>query len=167
MTYTTQAIVLKKIPTGEADTTVILYTHDFGKLRAHAQGVKKEGAKLKGHVEPLSLCLVQFVIGAVGARLTYAQMLEYLSETKQNFDAYAVSRYMIECIDHHCLPGQKDERIWELLLSSLLLVEKGDNVSLSTLLYSFEQDFLHCLGYGATGDMRSLGIPLARPFGMV
>lgn len=167
MTYTTQGIVLKKISVGETDAVVVLYTYDFGKLRTYAQGVNKESAKLKGHVEPLSLCLVQFVIGAYGERLTYAQMLEHLPKTKQNFDTYAVSRYMTELIDCHCMHGQKDERIWKLLLGGLLSVEKGDNNSLLMFLNSFEQDLVHCLGYGTTDGIRSLGISLARPFGIV
>ena len=167
MTYTTQAIVLKKIPAGEADAIVILYTRDFGKVRARAQGVFKEHAKLKGHVEPISLASVQFLLGTYGQRLIYSLMLEHFAETKRNFDAYSASRYMVELVDHHCLLEQKDERMWELLLSNLLLVEKSSIPSLPEIVSSFEQEFLHSLGYGTSSDMRSLGIPLARPYRVV
>lgn len=167
MTYTTQAIVLKKISASEADAVVVLYTHDFGKLRAYAQGVKKENAKLKGHIEPLSLNAVQFVMGAAGERLTYAQMLQSWPSIRNDFDQYGAAIYMIELIDRHCLIGQPDSAIWELLLSSLLELEQQSNSKIHAAIETFEHDLLACLGYAGTQDMRTLGIPLARPFTMV
>ena len=52
--YTTEGIILKKIDVGEANALFTIYTKDYGKIRAVAQGVKKEGAKLQGHLEPLA-----------------------------------------------------------------------------------------------------------------
>ena len=158
MTYTTQAIVLKKIPIGEADALVVLYTRDFGKLRVHAQGVKREAAKLKGHIESLSLNSVQFVLGSSGERLTYAQMLQPWPLIRNDFDRYAIAHYILEIVDKHCFPGEQDNAIWELLVSNLALLEQCRIDDLHSAMQSFEQDFLCCLGYGKSKNIGLLEI---------
>jgi len=167
MTYTTQAIVLKKISAGEADAVVVLYTHDFGKIRTYAQGVKKESAKLKGHIEPFSLSAVQFVLGVAGERLTYAQMMQSWPSIRNDFDRYGAAVYIVELIDRHCLVSQPDVAIWELLLGSLIELEQLSSSASHLFMEKFERDFLACLGYAGTQDMRALGTALARPFTMV
>lgn len=153
MTYTTQAIVLKKIPAGEADAVVILYTRDFGKLHAYAQGVKKEAAKLKGHIEPFCVSMVQFVIGVGGERLTYAQMVQSWPMLRNDFDKYVVAHRFVELIDKNCLEGEKDEQLWQLLFGHLLLVEKSDASAHADIMHAFEKELTACLGYGDSTDI--------------
>lgn len=167
MTYTTQAIVLKKIPAGEADAIAMLYTRDFGKLRVYVQGVKKESAKLKGHIESLSLVSVQFVIGTSGERLTYAQMLEPWRSIRSDFNRCAVAFYMAELVDKHCLVSQPDARIWELLMGSFVELDRMEMLVCNEFMDRFEREFLISLGYEAHTDMRILGPALARPSVMV
>lgn len=165
--YTTQAIVLKKIPAGEADAIVLLYTRDFGKLRAYAQGVKKESAKLKGHIESLSLISVQFVTGVSGERLTYAQMLEPWPSVRGDFNRCAAALYIAELVDRHCLVSQPDAGIWELLMGSFVELDRKEMPACNEIMELFEREFLVSLGYGAHADMRTLGPALARPSVMV
>ncbi len=160
MTYTTQGIVLKKIPAGEADAIAVLYTRDFGKIRAFVQGVKKESAKLKGHIEPFSLSYVQFVIGNTGERLTYAQMLQSWPVIRDDFDRLAKAFYMTELIDRHCLVSEPDNDIWELLLVSLAALNQ-EGRSACEVIKSFEHDLLECLGYAGEKDMSVLGPGIA------
>ena len=167
MTYTTQAIVLKNIPAGEADAFAVLYTRDFGKLRAFAQGVKKESAKLKGHVGPLSLSWVQFVVGASGERLTYAQMMQSWPCIRNDFERYGEAHYLLELVDRHCLAGERDNTIWELLVGNLAFIERCDAAEIREGAELFERDFLRGLGYGESRDMSILGPSLARPSPLV
>ena len=158
MTYTTQAIVLKKIPAGEADVVAILYTRDFGKLRAFAQGVKKESAKLKGHIEPLSLISIQFVMGTAGERLTYAQMMQSWPAIRNDFERYGAAACILEHIDRHCMDGEKDNGIWELLVANLAFIEQCEITDVHSAVSFFERDFLRALGYGEAQDMSVLGV---------
>lgn len=70
----TRALILKKEDWREADWLVTAFTEDFGKLRLLAQGARKHGAKLQGHLEPGSLAAISFVSGRNGYRLTTARM---------------------------------------------------------------------------------------------
>lgn len=157
MTYSTQGIVLKKIASGEADAMVVIYTRDFGKLYCRAQGVKKENAKLKGHIESLSLSAIQFVWGGLGERLTYAQLLQSWPRIRSEFDRFAAALSMAELVDRHCLASQPDISIWELLFTSLAALNHESAPNVSSVVNEFEKDFLRALGYNGAKDMSILG----------
>ena len=72
----TKALILKREEWGEADWFVSALSEDFGRIRLLAQGSRKHGAKLQGHLEPGSCSDISFVVGRNGYRLTTARLLE-------------------------------------------------------------------------------------------
>lgn len=164
--YTTDAIVLMRQDAGEADLFSVLYTREFGKIRVRAQGVRKENAKLKGHLEPLSLSRVSFVLGRQGERLTHAALLEHWPRIRQDLGKLAAAWYFAALVDEHCLAGERDIPLWKLLVESLGTLEGGtfDRGALNEILRTFERNLLSCLGYGGTEDIRILGKTPPRPF---
>lgn len=48
--YTTKGWVLRNQTQGEANASILLYTEEFGLIRAHAQGLRKGKSKLAGHL---------------------------------------------------------------------------------------------------------------------
>ena len=154
--YATKGIILKKIDAGEADAFFVIYTEDFGKIRALARGVKKEGAKLKGHCEPLNLSGFQFVLAKNGERLTHAEMQEYWPGIRQEPEKTRAACTVLSLFDKHCLLGQKDEGLWNLLIATLSLLEKIPAGTEVPFLNEFEAKFLECLGYGGEKDMSVL-----------
>lgn len=73
--YTTKGLVLAERPLREADRTYAILTRDLGLVRASASGVRKEGSKLRGSLEPFTLSLVSLVRGKEYWRITSAQSL--------------------------------------------------------------------------------------------
>lgn len=146
---------MKKSNAAEADAFYIIYTKDFGKIRARAQGVKKEGAKLKGHLEVLSHSSVSFVLGKNGERLTQAQIINSWPEIRSDLDKIKTAQHLIELVDRNCLEGEKDEPLWKLLLESLIFLEKNDlgEEKLELLENEFEKRLSSCLGYGSSGEV--------------
>ena len=59
--HTTEGIVLKKTPYGEADFWVRVLTPDFGKIDLRARGARKRNAKLNAHLDFLDHVKVSFV----------------------------------------------------------------------------------------------------------
>ena len=150
---------MKKTAIGEADALYIIYTKDFGKIRARAQGVKKESAKLKGHLETLSHSSVSFVLGKNGERVVRADLLNFWPSLRQDPDKIKKARHLIELVDQNCLEGEKDEPLWELLLKSFIFLEKNDfGGEVSEKLQSeFEKRLSACLGYGGgVGDLKGV-----------
>ena len=151
--YATKGVILKKIDAGEADAFLVIYTEDFGKIQALAQGVKKEGARLKGHCEPLNLSGFQFVLAKNRERLTHAEMQEYWPGIRQGPEKMGAAWQILSLFDKHCLLGQKDEGLWNLLVAALSLLEKIPAGAVDLFLNEFEAKFLECLGYAGEKDM--------------
>lgn len=59
--YFTEAIVLDRKESGEADGLLILYTQDLGKITAKAKSLRKITSKLSGHLQPLNLVKVRLI----------------------------------------------------------------------------------------------------------
>lgn len=147
--YLTEGIILKKSDAGETGAVFTVYTKSFGKLRMLAQGVKKETAKLKGHLEPLSLTEVGFVLGKNGERLTRASMINYWPFIKRDYEKSAVACRITDLVDKSCFPGQTDGAIWEFLVRSFSSLDQNSfsPEELANFYVSFENNFSDCLGY--------------------
>jgi len=149
--YTTEGIILKKIDAGEADAFFTIYTKDFGKIRALAQGVKKSTAKLKGHLEALNFSAVSFVLGRRGERLTQATLIESWPSVRANYDKFVAAYQVADLFDKGCLVGEKDEPLWNLLHGALDSLEVWSDFSEKArddFLRGFELRLSHSLGYG-------------------
>ena len=62
-TFNTKAIILKREPFWEADTRVVVYSLEKGKLHLIARGTKKISSKLAGHLEPMNFVDLMVVRG--------------------------------------------------------------------------------------------------------
>lgn len=142
--HTSEGIVLQKISHGEYDALYSIYTREFGKIRARAVGVKKEGAKLKSHLEPLSLVTVTFVLGKHGERLTHAIMIRFFEGMRQSQEKLFAALRIATLMDAQSFPGQKDESLWKLLLESLLVLDEHEFSE--EVLRRFSRRFMPFLG---------------------
>lgn len=152
--HTTEGMVLKKNNAAEADAFFVIYTKDFGKVRARAQGIKKEGAKLKGHLEVLNHSSVSFVLGKNGERLTQAQIINSWPEIRSDLDKLKAALYAAGLVDKYCLVGEKDGKLWELLFDSFQELEQKEFSQ--DFLKRFERHLLAALGYGGVSDFTVL-----------
>ncbi|MDP3710785.1 MAG: DNA repair protein RecO [bacterium] len=149
--YTTEGIVLKKTAVGEADALFTIYTKDYGKIRAMAQGVKKETAKLKGHLETLNLVQLGFVLGKNGERLTQASLLKHWPTIRVNWNKVSAINRVTDWIDRGCMVGEKDTELWSLLINNFQYIESMNNFTVldfTRTIRAFEKEFSSILGYG-------------------
>lgn len=142
----TQGLVLKKSSQGEADAVLFIFTRDFGKIRAVAKGIKKESAKLKGHLELLNLSSIGFVLGKSGERITQAELVNFWPVLRADYEKLGAALRMAELVDRYCLTGDRDEKLWELLMKSFEELEKEPLAQDFPAV--FEKEFLKVLGYG-------------------
>src|SRR3990167_5298288 len=59
--HTTEGIVIKKTPYGEADFLARVLTKDFGKIDLRVRGARKHNSKLNSHLDLLDYVSVSFV----------------------------------------------------------------------------------------------------------
>lgn len=159
--YLTEGIILKKIDIGESDALFSIFTKDFGKIRAIAQGVKKESAKLKGHLEKINLAEISFVEGKSGYRLTSAEAKNLFPIIRSNLPTLKAAFYCLEFYDKLVLEGEKDLKLWDLLSQSLIFLDKNHDSppdKLQNFFSFFEKDFLNVSGYGRQDAVQTVGI---------
>ncbi len=123
--YNTEAIILKKIDSGEADAVFTIYTKDFGKMRALAQGIRKEAAKLKGHLEPFNLASVGFVLGKNGARLTRAATLNHWPSIRSDWQKLKTAYAIMDAVDAETMQGERDDKLWGMISEKLKELERN------------------------------------------
>ena len=153
--HSTEAIVLKKMDVGEHDALYMLYTRDYGKMKAVAAGIKKEGAKLKGHLEPLSMSGVRFVSGKNREKLIAASLMNFWHGLRADEKKLAAAHYVASRIDQECMEGEKDDGLWGLITKNLFTLDTKDILEeeLERFLHSFETDLRECLGYGGANGV--------------
>lgn len=82
--YTTKAIIVKSLPSGEANKIYFLLTKDLGFIKASAQGVRLSKSKLKGHLEDLSIVSISVVKGKEVWRITSTEAVYQNGFVKQS-----------------------------------------------------------------------------------
>lgn len=147
MLYETQGIIIKKTNLGEFDRLLTVYTKDFGKILVRAKAVRKNQAKLKGHLE---LFLHSHLIFAQGKNLdivTNAEIIEDFPYLHQRLPCLAAAYYLAELVDKLIAGPEKDENIWPLLLLGFENLNRP-GVEIKLLISNFENKLLEFLGYG-------------------
>ncbi|MDX1607948.1 MAG: DNA repair protein RecO [Candidatus Spechtbacterales bacterium] len=117
--YTTEAIVLKTMPMGEADELVSIYTKDFGKLRLRARSSKKITTKQGNFIHSMAILSCNFVSTRAGYLFSGIKSIRGYTDISEDISASAyVSSFFTLC-DDIFYDGQKDEEIWQLLCNVL------------------------------------------------
>lgn len=101
----TSALILRKDPWGEADCLVTAFTPFLGRIRLLAQGVRRHGAKLQGHLEPGFVSDISFVIGRNGYRLTTARVRASFPGIRASFGKRRALAFAIAAVDQNFFEG--------------------------------------------------------------
>ena len=123
----TEALILKKDEWGEADWLITALSADFGKIRLLAQGARKHGAKLQGHLEPGSVSGLSFVVGRNGYRLTGARLAAFPTAVRGSLSKTRALNIILQAFDANLLeePDRAPElfRLAEETLGALCTAE--------------------------------------------
>ncbi len=87
--YSTEALVLGSYESGESDKTIVLFTRDFGLVRARATAVRSESSKMRYALQHFTRSHVSLVRGKRGWRAAGAAALHNAPGTPQSVGAFA------------------------------------------------------------------------------
>ena len=147
----TDAVVLKKEPSGDFDAVYTFFTKDQGKVTARATSVRKITSRLAAHLEPGLLSNIRLVArnGVLGAR-SHFQVVDALLD-RRLFADYS----FLELISGMALSLHTDSTLWNFLLTGnadrkklLTLCGFGENQAcitcgkLAVTLYHPDQEFM-------------------------
>ena len=144
-TYRCEALTLKKLPFGEADLLVTLYTRERGKVRAIARGARRSNSKLVGHFEPLTQVKLSLAQGRNLDYITQAQVLTGFGSLKENLGAITKGLYLAELVDGFGSEASPNQSLYGLAIDALQGIEADPDSDLP--LRFFELHLLQVSGF--------------------
>lgn len=143
----TEAIILKKTISGEADVFVAVFTREFGKLRILAKGAKKINAKLAPHLDTLNRSEIAFVKGKELMRLTGAITADYHKKIKSDYNRLMAGFFAVELVDQMMEEEAVSKKEYDELSAFLRKLDSIADKKAPYLPYLFAVRFLSLLGY--------------------
>jgi DNA repair protein RecO (recombination protein O) len=145
--FNTEAIVLSSMDYGESDKIVTFYTLEFGKIKGIAKGAKRSRKRFVNNLEPFSYIRLLFFQkhGRDLVMLEQADIIRRFDSLLMEIYRIAFGSYCLELLNEMTPEGQKNQKAFELLLKSLIILDKGVNIR--NIVVSFEMKLLTILGY--------------------
>ncbi len=124
-TFTSDAIVLRRMDFGEADRILTVLTPYHGKLRLLAKGVRRPGSRMAGHLELFVHARVQVARGRSLDLMNQAVTLEAHRAVREDMTKAAHAFYLAELVDGFLEEGDHHPSLFSLLLEALDGLEEG------------------------------------------
>ena len=146
----TDAIVLRARPLGEADRVYTLLTRARGKVDAVGKGARRPRSALGGRLEPLAEVRVALHRGRSLDIITEARTITSYWNGLVRPDALATASLFAETVDMFCEPDLALPEIYTLLAGAIGAVAASD--SPAGLVPRFQLRLLHALGLAPADD---------------
>ncbi len=127
MDTTVEAIVLRRIDTGESDRRLTIFSRELGKIDVVAKGAKKPASRLRGLTEPLSIGQFTFASGKKQKFVTSGQPRSSFHGLRQDFDRLNLGLSWGELLGQILPYEQPFEEAFDLCLTGLQEIEKHPN----------------------------------------
>lgn len=144
--YKTKGIVLRTIKLGEADKIVTVLSNTRGKVKAVAKGVRRTTSKFGGRLEPFTYLDLLLYEGRELDIITQAEIISSFREIREDFDKVGYGSAMLELVDRVALEGERESKLFGLLLAALKALS-GARDNLQSLLMAFDIKLMAISGY--------------------
>ncbi|MCM8779177.1 MAG: DNA repair protein RecO [Candidatus Omnitrophica bacterium] len=145
-----EAIVLKRKEFRETSLILTLFTREWGKINALAKGVRIPTSRWGSNFSLFSHNLIVFYPRKGLSLVTEAELLEDFSEKLAFFSRHLFANYLTQLVDLIMPLEDKNESIFQLLLKTLFLLEKGKEPE--RLMRIFEIKLLQLSGFSPRID---------------
>jgi DNA repair protein RecO (recombination protein O) len=143
--YKTEAVIICKTKSGEADRILTLYTPEYGKIDVFAKGIRRPKSKLAGHLELLTYSQINLARGRNLDTVIGAQTIDSFLKLKDDLILTSSGLYAAELINQFSVAHVSSQPLFTLFLETLNRLAKAERPDL-TLRY-FELQLLDLAGY--------------------
>ena len=154
--FSTTALILKRVNVGEADRIVTLFTQDYGKIVSVAKGVRKMKSSKRASLEPGNLVNAYFIKTKSLPLLTQAQLLTDHQGCKKSLIKLRQLSQALEIIDRLFVEEQPEEQLFAEI-KTLLMTLSSDH-SNGGIIRQQLTSIITQLGYQPPKDTRHLSI---------
>ena len=126
--YRDHAVVLRAWKLGEADRIISLHTHDHGKVRGVAKGVRRTKSKFGARLEPLSHVSIQLYRGRGDLdTITQVETVDRFATLRNDPDRFARAEAMLEAVDQVSQDREPDRAVHVMLVRALRTLNERDS----------------------------------------
>jgi len=126
--YRDHAVVLRSWKLGEADRIVSMLTHDHGKVRGVAKGVRRTKSKFGARLEPLSHISIQLYRGRGDLdTITQVETVDRFGRLRSDPDRFARAEAMLEAVDQVAQDREPDPSLHVMLVRALRTLNETDS----------------------------------------
>ncbi|GAB4457973.1 MAG: DNA repair protein RecO [Armatimonadaceae bacterium] len=149
--YKANAIVLRRIPLGETDKILTLFTREGGKFNVVAKGARKTTSKLSGATEPLIVLRGLLAEGMNLDVLTQCEITDSFPGLRGDFGLFLRATYACELLDRLTEERDTSPEAFDLLVATLHLLETARDPDAP--LHAYELKLMTQAGYEPLLDM--------------
>jgi len=149
--YNVEAINIKCSNTGEADKIITLFSKGLGKIRAIAKGARRPTSKFGGRLEIFTYNHVQLATARNLDIMSQCETIESFYKLRESKEKLNSGFYLVKLVDIITEDRQKNDDIFDLLLSALYAMQSSDDPNL--LARAFEVKLSKIEGFMPTDQM--------------
>lgn len=138
--FKTEAIILATTDVFDADRSYLLFTREYGKLRARGKGVRRPTSRLTGHLLPFLPTQLELVPAGGWHLITQAHIVERGVYPENSIDYLRQAELLAEGIDRLLEEGTSHPHLYDGLVYSLERLREGRHPLLVVAEY-----FLKCM----------------------
>jgi DNA repair protein RecO (recombination protein O) len=143
--YKTEALILRRSELGEADRLLVLFTPQFGKVRAIAKGARRPQSRKAGHLEPFTQVQLMLAQGRELDIITQAEAVNTFAELRADLSLLGQAAYVAELIDRFSVEDTENQALYRLAINTLDRLKTGKFPAGS--IFYFNMRFLDLVGY--------------------
>ncbi len=142
-----EALLIKKIPVGESDIAVTLFTERRGKIRAFAKNAASSRKRFGGRLEPFTLLNIELTETRGGRKvLQSSEIVKSFEDVANNMSIFLKANCVLEIIDSAVTAEDVPcEDLFTEAADALCEMSKGKGFS---AMLRFQAASLKSLGYG-------------------
>ena len=118
-TYSTEGLVIRQYPLGEADRILTLLTRDLGKIRVVARGLRRPKSRLGGQMELLSQVSLTASVGRNLDVVIEAETVNRHQSLSQQLDRLSYAIYLCELLDGFTVEHSPNYPVYQLAVTTL------------------------------------------------
>jgi len=126
-TYSTEGLVIRQYPLGEADRILTLLTRDLGKIRVVAKGLRRPKSKLGGQMELLSQVALTAAVGRNLDVVNEAQTVDRHQALSEHLDRLSHAIYLCELLDGFTVEHSPNNAAYRLAVDTLSWLEHAND----------------------------------------
>lgn len=134
---TVTGMVIKTIPVGEYDRSVMLLTKERGKISAFAKGARKQTSRFSAAANPFSFGTFKLFAGRTSYNIMEADISNYFESLRTDFEGAYYGIYFLEIADYYTRENNDEKEMLKLLYQSMRALQH-EHISDELVRYIFE-----------------------------